>query len=69
MAALGILIGAACSLTLARVAESLLYEVNPTSPAAILSAAFLLLMVALLVCVIPAIRAVSSNPIQSLRIG
>jgi putative ABC transport system permease protein len=69
MSALGILIGAAGSLALSSVVESMLYGVSPTNPVAIISVAFLLLLVALLGSALPALRAACVDPVRTLRAG
>ena len=69
MSALGILIGAAGSLALSSVVESMLYGVSPTNPVAIIGVAFLLLLVALLGSALPALRAACVAPARTLRAG
>jgi putative ABC transport system permease protein len=63
----GIAIGVACSLALARFLSNMLYGVTPTDPLTIAAASFLLLVVALLACYVPARRAMKVDPMQALR--
>ncbi|MGH9773742.1 MAG: ADOP family duplicated permease [Candidatus Acidiferrales bacterium] len=64
---LGIAIGIASALALARVMTSLLFEVKPTDPATISSVAILLAVVAIAACWIPARRAMRVDPMVALR--
>jgi len=66
---LGILIGLGGSLALSEVVGSMLYGISPTNPVAIAGVAFLLLLIALLGSALPALRAASVDPIQTLRAG
>jgi putative ABC transport system permease protein len=47
--------------------SGLLYEVAPTDPASVLAATGGLLAVALLACVVPAVRALRIEPMSALR--
>jgi putative ABC transport system permease protein len=63
----GIAIGVVCSLVLARFLSSMLYGVTPTDPLTIAAVSFLLVVVALLACYVPARRAVRLDPLIALR--
>lgn len=65
--ALGMLIGVGGALLLARTLENFLYGVPPYDPATLLGACGLLASVALLACVVPALRAIRISPIEALR--
>jgi putative ABC transport system permease protein len=57
----------AISLALARLISSFLYGVPPVDPVTFLLAPLVLLAVALLAAVLPAIRALRINPVEALR--
>ena len=63
----GIGLGLLSSLWLARVLGSMLYEVTPADPVTLVSAAILLLFIALLAAYLPARRASRIDPISALR--
>jgi predicted permease len=63
----GIAIGIAGSLALARFLSSMLYGVTPTDPLTVAAVSCLLLLVALLACYLPARRAVRLDPLTALR--
>jgi ABC-type antimicrobial peptide transport system permease subunit len=63
----GIALGLAASLWLTRFLESLLYGVKPLDLTAFLGAVFVLLACALLAGWLPARRAASIDPMQTLR--
>ncbi len=63
----GIVLGAAGAYGLSRYLVSLLFEIKPTDPATYGSLAFLLVMVALLACYVPARRATKVDPMVALR--
>ena len=63
----GIVAGMAISLGLARLIASFLYGVPPLDPVTFLLAPLVLLAVALLAAMLPAMRAVRINPIEALR--
>jgi putative ABC transport system permease protein len=65
---LGIVFGGIAALWLAQLLGTLLFKVSPTDPLIFFSVSFLLLVVALLACLVPARRAASIDPIQSMRI-
>jgi putative ABC transport system permease protein len=63
----GIAIGIACSLVLARFLSSMLYGIGAADPFTFLSLPVLLLSVALIACFIPARRAMLMNPVAALH--
>ncbi|HKW34722.1 MAG TPA: ABC transporter permease [Candidatus Acidoferrum sp.] len=67
MAAIGIAVGSALALGLTQLIRVLLYGVKPTDPLTFVSVAILLAVIALLACLIPAIRAVGVDPTVALR--
>jgi ABC-type antimicrobial peptide transport system permease subunit len=64
---IGMLIGLAATLALARLTASLLYGVAPSDPGSIVLAVAAMLVVALLVAAIPARRASHVGPVTTLR--
>jgi putative ABC transport system permease protein len=67
MAAIGIAIGTALALGLTQLIKAFLYGVKPTDPLTFVSVAIVLAAIALLACLIPAIRAVRVDPTVALR--
>lgn len=67
LALLGVVIGAALALGLARAIASILFGVKPTDPATYAAVAATLIAVALLACFIPGRRATRVDPAVSLR--
>jgi putative ABC transport system permease protein len=67
LAVIGAAAGIAGSLALARVFKSLLFDIKPTDPVTLVSAALLMLVVALAASYVPARRATRVNPIDALR--
>ena len=67
LAVIGVAAGLAAALGLSRLIASLLYEVKPWDPAAILSVAVVLIAIALLATYVPARRASQVDPIIALR--
>ncbi len=63
----GIAIGVAASLALSRVLGTLLYQVEPTDPATLMSVSLVLLGVAVIAAIIPAQRAARVDPLAALR--
>ena len=67
LALIGVAIGIAGALALARVVSTMLYEVTPFDPISYTVTPVLLLVVAVLACYIPARRAMRIDPILALR--
>jgi ABC-type antimicrobial peptide transport system permease subunit len=65
----GIVVGLGAALAGGRLVESLLYDVSPRDPAIVAPTTFMLLIVALLACWLPARRAARINPVDTLRAG
>jgi putative ABC transport system permease protein len=63
----GIAAGVIAAIAVTRVMASLLFEVDPTDFGTYLSAAALLLAIAILACLIPALRAARLDPLSALR--
>ncbi len=63
----GLLAGAAASLALAQVLQSLLFETNPRDPAALAAVSGILALVGLLACYLPARRATKVDTLIALR--
>jgi predicted permease len=67
LTALGVAIGVAASAALTRSLTSLLFGVQPLDPLTFVVAPLVLLSVALLSCLVPALRALRADPIAALR--
>jgi len=67
LALMGIFLGAGMAVGLTRFMRTLLFEVKPTDAVTFVSAALLLMIVALTASVLPACRAASIDPMQALR--
>ena len=67
LALFGVGAGIAGALAATRVLQGLLYEIAPTDPLTYVSLAFLLIIVALVACMVPARRAMRVDPIVALR--
>jgi putative ABC transport system permease protein len=63
----GVAIGIVCALGLTQVMAALLYQVEPGDPSTLAAVAFLLTLVALLACYLPARRATRIDPVTALR--
>ena len=63
----GILVGTAGAMMASRVLASLLFDVSPTDAATFAGVPSILLVVALLACYIPALRASRGDPMLALR--
>jgi predicted permease len=67
LSAAALAVGLPAAWMLTRTLSSQLYRISPADPAAYVSVAALLLMVALLACYLPARRATRVDPVESLR--
>jgi ABC-type antimicrobial peptide transport system permease subunit len=67
LAIVGVVIGIAGALGLARLVASMLFEVTPFDPASYAATAAVLLAVSALACYVPARRAMSVDPLVALR--
>jgi ABC-type antimicrobial peptide transport system permease subunit len=67
LAVLGIMIGLAGAYVVTRGARQFLYDVSPTDLPTFLIVSFLLTMVSLAACYVPARRAMRVDPIRALR--
>jgi putative ABC transport system permease protein len=63
----GVAVGVVAGLALTRLMASLLYGVAPSDGATFASVALLLLLVAMLACTVPAMRAMRVDPLEALR--
>jgi ABC-type antimicrobial peptide transport system permease subunit len=64
---IGVAIGLAGALGLGRLMQGLLFGVSEADPATLAGAPFLLLLVALAACAVPAVRAARIDPLTALR--
>ncbi|MEY2551218.1 MAG: putative transport system permease protein [Verrucomicrobiota bacterium] len=64
---LGIAIGVGAGIGLSRYLASLFFGVSPANPATYLEVAALMLAIALIACLLPALRAIRVNPMVALR--
>jgi len=67
LAAIGVVIGLAATLVLARLIQSMLYGLKPYDPLTLGASILVLLLVAFIAGWIPAYRASQVNPIDALR--
>jgi len=67
VALVGLAIGVVAALGVTRYMQSMLYGVRPTDPFTFIATAFLVVMVALLACYLPARRAAGVDPMVALR--
>ncbi len=67
VALVGLVLGLAGAVGLSRLLGAVLYDVSPTDPLALATAAGILGGVAAIACLIPAIRATRVNPVEALR--
>ncbi len=67
LAMIGLFLGLAVVFVLARFLTSMLYGVSPSDPVTFIGISFLLAVVALLACYIPARRAAHVDPMIALR--
>jgi predicted permease len=65
--AAGIAVGAGCAFATTRLMGYLLYQVSPRDPLVFMAALVIVALSAAVACVIPALRATRTNPIQALR--
>ena len=64
---IGLLIGIVAALALSQLISSILYKVSATDPLSIITGVLVLALVALIACVLPALRATRIDPITALR--
>jgi predicted permease len=64
---LGVAIGLGAGIALSRYLASLFFGVSPTSPVTYLEVALLMIGIALIACLLPALRAIRVNPMTALR--
>jgi ABC-type antimicrobial peptide transport system permease subunit len=67
LALVGAALGTTTAFALTRLMRQLLFNVSPTDPSTLGSAALLLIVVAVAACLIPAYRAASIDPMSALR--
>jgi ABC-type antimicrobial peptide transport system permease subunit len=67
MTGTGMLAGLAASLALTRLVASLLFRVAPLDPIAFASAAAILAATSTVACIVPALRAIQADPLESVK--
>jgi putative ABC transport system permease protein len=67
LAAVGTALGLASAALVTRVLEALLYDIRPLDPVSFAGAAMLLVALALVASAVPARRAASIDPVETLR--
>jgi predicted permease len=67
LAAIGTILGIFASLQLTRLLSEMLFGVSPGDPATMICVSFCLVLVALLACYVPALRATRVDPMEALR--
>jgi ABC-type antimicrobial peptide transport system permease subunit len=67
LAGAGLVLGLGAALAASRLLASLLYDVSATDPVTFGAIAALALLVAVLACLVPAIRALRVDPLTALR--
>jgi putative ABC transport system permease protein len=67
MASTGVAVGLACAAGLTRLMQSALFGVTPLDATSFVSAPVILLLIALLACAVPAMRAATTDPAEALR--
>ena len=67
LTAIGVVIGVAASVALVRSLSTLLFGVPPLDPLTFIAAPAVLILVALLACLAPAVRALRADPVAALR--
>ena len=67
LAGIGAVVGLAGALAATRVMRTLLYETSPTDPVTFAVVVLLLASIALLACIVPALRATRTDPLIALR--
>jgi len=67
LSAIGLALGLAGSLAATRVMGSLLFNVTPTDPITLVAVAGLIVLVAAVACLVPALRATKVDPLVALR--
>jgi len=63
----GVVIGTAVSIGLTRLLGNLLYKVNPRDPMAFGAALLVMAIAAVAACLLPACRAIGTDPVRALR--
>jgi ABC-type antimicrobial peptide transport system permease subunit len=64
---IGLIVGIVPALICAHLIESMLYGVTPIDPISMLTAILVLCFAGCLACLLPALRAIRTNPVKALR--